>query len=136
MKLLLTSLVRYANGDQREGFFEDNILDGQVIFTRSDGTTIIEKWIKGEKISDNLEDESDEDDEEDEDEDIDNSSEISQVENNSISISEQIRGGSSRGNVWKSSDESLKPVDKHSNLVSMIRSRARSFLFKIYSGVN
>ena len=107
----------------------------QVIFTRSDGTTIIEKWIKGEKISDNLEDESDEDDEEDED-DIDNSSEISQVDNNSISISEQIRGGSSRGNVWKSSEESLKPVDKHSNLVSMIRSRARSFLFKIYSGVN
>ena len=130
----MTSLVRYANGDQREGFFEDNILDGQVIFTRSDGTTIIEKWIKGEKISDNLEDESDEDGEDEDD--IDNSSEISQVDNNSISISEQIRGGSSRGNVWKSSDDSLKSVDKHSNLVSMIRSRARSFLFKIYSGVN
>ena len=25
---------RYDNGDQREGFFKDNILDGQVIFTR------------------------------------------------------------------------------------------------------
>ena len=25
---------RYDNGDQREGFFSENILDGQVIFTR------------------------------------------------------------------------------------------------------
>ena len=43
-------LLRYANGDQREGFFRDNILDGQVIFTKSDGTTVIENWVEGEKV--------------------------------------------------------------------------------------
>ena len=42
--------LRYDNGDQREGFFRDNILDGQVIFTKSDGTTLIENWVEGEKV--------------------------------------------------------------------------------------
>jgi len=32
---------RYDNGDQREGFFLDNILDGQVIFTRYEDMKIL-----------------------------------------------------------------------------------------------
>jgi len=37
-------------GDQREGFFSDSILEGQVIFTKKDGTTIIEQWENGEQV--------------------------------------------------------------------------------------
>ncbi|XP_023346811.1 uncharacterized protein LOC111715685 isoform X3 [Eurytemora carolleeae] len=43
---------RYSSGDQREGFFSDNILDGQVIYTRNDGVTFIEKWTNGTRLVD------------------------------------------------------------------------------------
>jgi len=44
-------VFRYVNGDQREGFFSDNVLEGQVIFTRKDGVTVIETWVKGNRLA-------------------------------------------------------------------------------------
>merc|ERR1712192_358711 len=43
-------VFRYTNNDQREGFFTDSSLEGQVIFTRSDGVTFIEEWQGGEQV--------------------------------------------------------------------------------------
>jgi len=50
-------VFRYSNGDQREGFFIDNNLSGQVIFTRKDGVTFIEHWKEGKQVKNSKEEE-------------------------------------------------------------------------------
>ena len=44
------AVFKYPNGDQREGFFFDSVLDGQVIYTKNDGMIIIELWKNGEPL--------------------------------------------------------------------------------------
>ena len=46
------TLLKYPNGDQREGFFSENVLDGQVIYTRANGQIVIELWKNGERLPD------------------------------------------------------------------------------------
>merc|ERR1712117_167276 len=135
-KIMGHGVFRYASGDQREGFFVDNILDGQVIFTRNDGTTVIEKWLKGEKVD------SDEAD-------------VSTTETNSIKTNiesqEDIkiilnddreslphiadilaRGGHTKNNFWKPAKQ-LDSNPQISQLSKIVKSRSRSLLFEIYS---
>lgn len=132
-KIVGHGVFRYASGDQREGFFKDNILDGQVIFTSVDGRTVIETWSGGEKIDDNAK------------EDVSSSSAAqigsdqapAEVENNSIEIPKASRGGNI-GRVWgiTAEKEKVSVNPKHDELITRVRSRARSFLFEIYSDVN
>lgn len=138
-KIMGHGVFKYASGDQREGFFRDNILDGQVIFTRSDGTTVIEKWLKGEKVeadtrsrgtSNSLGDNRDSESV------IRN---LVTADRDSLPAVILARGGPKGGNLWSQS----KPKKKGSLAPSVtkehtqvVRSRARSFLFDIYSNVN
>ena len=124
---------RYASGDQREGFFLDNILDGQVIFTKVDGTTVIETWSKGEKVEDNTKTEKDVIPQIDS-----NNVTPEDVESNSVDIISIVSRGGSRGSVWGKVAEKPKSGDDpaHGDLISRVRTRSRSFLFEIYSGVN
>jgi len=142
-KIMGHGVFRYASGDQREGFFLDNILDGQVIFTKGDGTTIIEQWVKGEKVetddvtnadaitSSVIVDETDVEDNRIDDDDDDTLLDIASI---------VARGGNRRNNVWGSVQKkvpSARLVSTDASQQSQIaRSRARSFLFDIYSNVN
>ena len=49
------AVFKYPNGDRREGFFFENVLDGQVIYTKADGMIVIELWNNGENIEDQSE---------------------------------------------------------------------------------
>ena len=49
---IMTHYFKYPNGDQREGFFSENVLDGQVIYTRANGQIVIELWKNGERLPD------------------------------------------------------------------------------------
>jgi len=151
-KIMGHGVFRYATGDQREGFFVDNILDGQVIFTRRDGTTAIEKWVKGEKVS------SDDNDIDgatvDDDTRVSSNSivNISAKENNKIDKqrgrnTEELpyianlvaRGGQTKTNLWSKKAKTPTELEKTGeldNLTKITRSKARSFLFEIYSNVN
>jgi len=136
-KIMGHGVFRYSSGDQREGFFRDNILDGQVIFTKRDGTTVIEQWVKGEKVETGDDDDKDAIAGEDESDIADNS-----IDDNQPKIAQIVARGGIRGdnNVWGSTQKTgptarLVSTDasQHSQIA---RSRARSFLFDIYSTVN
>ena len=117
----------------------NNILDGQVIFTRNDGTTIIEKWLKGEKV--------------DSDEVNRSTTETNSIKTN-VARQEDIktiisddteslphiadllaRGGHNKNNFWKPAQQ-LDPNPQISQLSKIVKSRSRSLLFEIYSNVN
>ena len=49
------AVFKYPNGDRREGFFFEIVLDGQVIYTKADGMIVIELWNNGENIEDQSE---------------------------------------------------------------------------------
>jgi len=138
-KIMGHGVFKYASGDQREGFFRDNILDGQVIFTRSDGTTLIEKWLKGEKVEADTRGRGTSisfDDNRDSESVIRN---LVAGDKDSLSSVIRARGGSKGSNLWSQPKPkkkgSLSPsvTKEHTQVV---RSRARSFLFDIYSNVN
>jgi len=134
-------VFRYANGDQREGFFKDNILDGQVIFTRRDGFTVIEQWEDGKQVQE---------------EDVvplssfDQKSKVEKAlpSRNEIQVeitkpppsptpSISARGG---GNRWRNQRKKTGKDQGGSvetiRLAQLARTRARSFLFDVFSGVN
>ena len=136
-------ISRYANGDQREGFFKDNILEGQVIFTKKDGATVIEKWVEGKKIGDESLGQADK-----------QSDVVSSVVRNEISVdSERISGrGGGRAGSWAVTSTEVTPISRVSRyyifliftsqnnqevrrLSQQARSRARNFLFDIFSSV-
>lgn len=136
-KIMGHGVFRYASGDQREGFFRDNILEGQVIFTRSDGTTVIEKWSKGEKTEVNTGDK-------DTLISLDETSASGSVIRNLVMSNRdspstviEARGGSRSGNLWRRVKEksslSTSGIKEHTQVV---RTRARSILFDIYTNVN
>jgi len=141
-------VFRYDNGDQREGFFSENILDGQVIFTRRDGVTLIEQWVDGKQVKQagqavqeltgaNI------------------PAEENSPESNEIKLEEAkpkdsdtrpklailaARGGGSKSAVrWGQGGEDQTGqarIAEATRLGKLARSRARSFLFDIFSGVN
>merc|ERR1712126_755179 len=109
-----------------------------------DGTTIIEQWVKGEKVeiddvtnadaitSSVIVDDTDvEDNRIDDDDDDYTSLDIASI---------VARGGNRRDNVWGSVQKKVpiaRSVSTDASQQSQIaRSRARSFLFDIYSNVN
>lgn len=130
-KIMGHGVFRYSTGDQREGFFRDNILDGQVIYTRGDGTTAIETWSKGEKVESAEEEAA--------------SNEIPAPVTSSTLAQEQeprlLARGGRPAPAWGQGAEkdaprlaALRAVVQEPSQV--VRSRARSFLFDIYSNVN
>jgi len=144
-------VFRYASGDQREGFFKDNILDGQVIFTRSDGLTVIEQWVDGKQVQPDgdLLQQHDQDAHHQENisqETLPERNEIEQEDPRQIKpkpSSPQARGGLSKAPVWGGEGGKRGGVriqeqtrSEAIRLAQQARSRARSFLFDIYSGVS
>jgi len=143
---------RYDNGDQREGFFLDNILDGQVIFTRRDGVTLIEQWVDGKQVQQDLQDGEDvqlrpgETDSEETGDTFPARNEVDVEESQSKTSSKKTkfvslnaRGGGSKSRRWgaQSGDQTGQTKTAESaRLGQLARSRARSFLFDIFSLVN
>lgn len=86
---------------------------------------MIETWSKGEKIED------DNNKEKKDDMTLD-------VESNSINIVSEVSRGGNKKNIWGKIAEKPKSISNsaHGELISRVRSRARSFLFEIYSVVN
>jgi len=153
-------VFRYSGGDQREGFFKDNILDGQVIFTRSDGLTVIEQWVDGKQVQNSGGDVL----QQHEQENLQNTVELETLpERNEIvqelpqqkprPSSPQARGGLGKAPVWGGGEKGLiepqargrgpgireqtrSEAAEAIRLAQQARSRARSFLFDIYSGVS
>jgi len=142
-------VFRYDNGDQREGFFKDNILDGQVIFTRVDGLTVIEQWVDGKQVQgggDVLQQAGDEvlqQTEEQENLPERNEIPVDPPQTKPVPPSPQARGGVSRSAVWgagggggeEQTEQTRSAAAEAIRLAQQARSRARSFLFDIYSGV-
>jgi len=145
-------VFRYAGGDQREGFFKDNILDGQVIFTRSDGLTVIEQWVDGKQVQQPDGNALQQHDQEVQQENtrletLPERNEIEQDDHHQRKprpSSPQARGGESEAPVWGGGRGSRgggariqeKARSEAIRLAQQARSRARSFLFDIYSGVS
>jgi len=145
-------VFRYDNGDQREGFFLDNILDGQVIFTRRDGVTLIEQWVDGKQVQQDLQDGEDvqlrsgETDSEETGDTFPARNEVDVEESQSKTSSKKTkfvslnaRGGGSKSRRWgaQSGDQTGQTKTAESaRLGQLARSRARSFLFDIFSLVN
>ena len=69
---------------------------------------------------------------------VDSNKVTPEVESNSIDVISKVSRGGNKGNVWSTLAERPKTRSNpaHGELISKVRSRARSFLFEIYSGVN
>lgn len=134
-------VFRYASGDQREGFFKDNILDGQVIFTRSDGLTVIEQWVDGKQVQQAGGDVLQQPDQEVLQETVDLETSPERNEIAQEPSSPQARGGGSRAPAWGAGGAGEEPEQPRGGsaeairLAQQARSRARSFLFDIFTGV-
>eukprot|EP00092_Neocalanus_flemingeri_P015557 GFUD01016839.1.p1 GENE.GFUD01016839.1~~GFUD01016839.1.p1 ORF type:complete len:285 (+),score=83.93 GFUD01016839.1:464-1318(+) len=141
-------VFRYDNGDQREGFFQDNILDGQVIFTRRDGVTLIEQWVDGKQVQQAVEEALQVAGGSDSREDVDillarneiqlEGSKPKNPAPNSQLLSPAARGGSLSASWGKSvvDQTDRTRTAEATRLGQLARSRARSFLFDIFRGVN